>query len=313
MDFDPGLILSMTRHFRSDYIPNGGQNLPCRDKPVFIQHDRRTNREGNHQVTYQDIIVEQVEGWIEITLNRPEKLNSLRETTASEILDVLSQVESRREVAAVILKGNEKAFCTGVDTSEFSIGDNEYFDFYRKRKRSRKVNQLFRDLPGFSKPIICAIEGFTLGGGLELALVCDMIVAGANAKFALPEIRLGLMPGGGGTQTLTRVIGPALAKELMWTGRRISATEAREYRLVNHVTEPGTAIDKARELARTISGNAPLSVMFTKAVIDRGMDLPLSEGMAAEADASFMLYFTEDRNEGLTAFREKRPPQFRGE
>jgi enoyl-CoA hydratase/carnithine racemase len=121
------------------------------------------------------------------------------------------------------------------------------------------------------------------------------------------------MPGGGGTQTLTRVIGPALAKELMWTGRRISATEAREYRLVNHVTQPGMAIDKARELARTISGNAPLSVMFTKAVIDRGMDLPLSEGMAAEADASLMLYFTDDPNEGLAAFREKRPPQFRGE
>lgn len=264
-------------------------------------------------MSYQDIIVEQMDGWLEITIHRPEKLNSLRETTAEEMLDALGEAESRRDITAVILQGSEKAFCTGIDTSEFSIADNEYFDFYRKRKRSRKVNQLFRELPNYTKPIISAVEGFALGGGLELAMVGDLIVAGANARFGLPEIRLGLMPGGGGTQTLPRLIGPALAKELMWTGRRITAEEAREYRLVNHVTEVGKALEKARELARTISGNAPLSVMFTKAVIDRGIDLPLAEGMSAESDVSFMLYFTRDREEGLSAFREKRAPSFRGE
>jgi len=264
-------------------------------------------------MTTQDILVERVEHWLEITINRPEKLNSLRERTAEEILAALAEVEGDRAIGAVILKGSDKAFCTGIDTSEFKIGDNEYFDFYRKRRRSRKVNALFRDLPGFSKPVISAIEGFALGGGLELALVGDLIVAGANAEFGLPEIKLGLMPGGGGTQTLPRLIGPALAKELMWTGRRISAEEAQAYRLVNHVTEAGGALEKARELARSICANAPLSVMFTKSVIDRGIDLPLAEGMAAESDVSFMLYFTQDRNEGLAAFREKRVPQFRGE
>lgn len=264
-------------------------------------------------MSYEDIILEKKEGWVEITINRPEKLNSLRETTAQEVLDVLHEVEGQREVTAVILQGSEKAFCTGIDTSEFTIGDNEYFDFYRKRKRSRKVNQLFRELPSFTKPVISAIEGFALGGGLELALVGDIIVAGANARFGLPEIKLGLMPGGGGTQTLPRLIGPALAKELMWTGRRITAQEALEFRLVNHVTDAGKAIEKAREIAATIAGNAPLSVMFTKAVIDRGMDMPLAEGMAAEADVSFMLYFTKDRQEGLNAFREKRTPGFKGE
>jgi enoyl-CoA hydratase/carnithine racemase len=261
----------------------------------------------------QDILTERVEGWLEITINRPEKLNSLREQTADEILTALAEAEHDRGIGAVILKGSDKAFCTGIDTSEFKLEPNEYFDFYRKRKSSRKVNSLFRDLPSFSKPVISAIEGFALGGGLELALVGDMIVAGANAKFGLPEIKLGLMPGGGGTQTLPRLIGPALAKELMWTGRRITAEEAKEYRLVNHVTPAGGACDKARELARTICANAPLSVMFTKSVIDRGMDLPLAEGMAAEGDVSFMLYFTQDRNEGLAAFRDKRTPQFRGE
>lgn len=261
----------------------------------------------------QDIIVDKVEGWLEITLNRPEKFNSLREITAEEILGALNQAESDRSIGAVIIKGNDKAFCTGIDTSEFQIAENEYFDFYRKRKRSRKVNLLFRDVAGFTKPVISAIEGFALGGGLELAMVGDLIVAGTNAKLGLPECKLGLMPGGGGTQTLPRLIGPALAKELMWTGRRITAAEAREYRLVNHVTEAGGALEKARELARSICANAPLSVMQTKSVIDRGLTLPLAEGMALESDVSFMLYFSKDRDEGLAAFKEKRSPTFSGE
>jgi enoyl-CoA hydratase/carnithine racemase len=264
-------------------------------------------------MTTQDILIERVEGWLEITINRPEKMNSLRERTAEEILSTLEEIEGDRAIGAVILQGSEKAFCTGIDTSEFKVGENEYFDLYRKRKRSRKVNALFRGLPGFSKPVISVVEGFALGGGLELALVGDLIVAGVNAKFGLPEIRLGLMPGGGGTQTLPRLIGPALAKELMWTGRRIGAEEAKAYRLVNHVTAAGAALEKGRELARAICSNAPLSIMFTKSAIDRGLDLPLAEGMGTEGDLSFMLYFSQDRKEGLDAFREKRSPQFRGE
>ena len=264
-------------------------------------------------MTYEDIVVERVEGWLEIQINRPEKMNSLREQTATEILDALSQAEFDRTCHAVIFSGSARAFCTGIDTSEFQIADNEYFDFYRLRRRARKVSHLFRDLPNFTKPVITAVEGYALGGGLELALVGDMIVAGEKAKFGLPEIRLGLMPGGGGTQTLPRLIGKPLAKELMWTGRRITAEEAREYRLVNHVTPEGGALDKAREIARTIAGNAPLSVMLTKGVIDRGMDMSLADGFAAEGDVSFMLYFTSDRGEGLSAFREKRSPEFRGE
>lgn len=264
-------------------------------------------------MSYQDVILKRDSGWVEITINRPEKLNSLREQTAEEILGILNDVEHDRGVRAVILLGSEKAFCTGIDTSEFQIEDNSYFDFYRFRKRSRKVNRLFREIGSFTKPLIAAIEGFALGGGLELALVGDIIVAGANAKFGLPEIKLGMMPGGGGTQTLPRLIGKPLAKELMWTGRRISAAEAERYRIVNHVTEQGWAIDKAREIAKSISENAPISVMMTKSVIDRGVDMSLPDGFEAEGDASFLLYFTKDRDEGLKAFREKRHPAFRGE
>lgn len=264
-------------------------------------------------MNFEDIIVERVESWLEIQINRPEKLNSLREKTAGEILEALAEAEFDRSISAVILKGTEKAFCTGIDTSEFQIADNEYFDFYRLRRRSRQVNNLFRDVPNYTKPIITAIEGFALGGGLELALMGDMIVVGEKAKLGLPEIRLGLMPGGGGTQTLPRLIGKPLAKELMWTGRRISAAEAKEYRLVNHVTAAGGAVEKAREIARAIGENAPLSVMFTKGVIDRGVDMALQDGLTAEGDVSFMLYFTKDRQEGLSAFREKRSAKFRGE
>jgi enoyl-CoA hydratase/carnithine racemase len=264
-------------------------------------------------MTYEDVIVERVEAWVEITINRPEKLNALRDQTAEEILAALAEAEHDRSVGAVILKGSEKAFCTGIDTSGFEIKPNEYFDFYRKRKTARPVNMLFRALPKFTKPVITVIEGFALGGGLELALVGDLIVAGANAKFGLPEAKLGMMPGGGGTATLPRVLGKALAKELMWTGRRLSGDEARAYRLVNHVTEAGKALDKARELSRTICGAAPLPVMFIKAAVESGMDMALADAMAAEGDASFMLYFSKDRDEGLAAFKEKRTPAFRGE
>ena len=185
-------------------------------------------------MNYQDVILNREKGWVEITINRPEKLNSLREQTADEILAILNEVEHDRDVRAVILLGSDKAFCTGIDTSEFRIEENGYFDFYRFRKRTRKVNRLFKDIGGFTKPLIAAIEGFALGGGLELALVGDIIVAGANARFGLPEIKLGMMPGGGGTQTLPRLIGKPLAKELMWTGRRITAAQQVKIQTEQH-------------------------------------------------------------------------------
>jgi enoyl-CoA hydratase/carnithine racemase len=264
-------------------------------------------------MSYEDVVVERVEGWVEITINRPEKMNSLRDQTAQEILAALAEAEHDRSVGAIILKGSDKAFCTGIDTSGFEIKPNEYFDFYRKRKTTRPVNMLFRTLPKYTKPVMTVVEGFALGGGLELALVGDMIIASANAKFGLPEAKLGMMPGGGGTATLPRLIGKPLAKEMMWTGRRLSGQEAKEFRLVNHVTEAGQALDKARELARTICAAAPLPVMFIKSAVDGGMDMSLADAMAAEGDASFMLYFSKDRDEGLAAFKEKRPPSFRGE
>jgi enoyl-CoA hydratase/carnithine racemase len=260
----------------------------------------------------EDIRIERRESWIEITINRPDKLNAIREQTAAEILEVMNEVENDRSLRGLIITGSEKAFCTGVDTSEQKNEPDEAFELWRRRKRSRKVNQFFRALPEFTKPIIAAVEGYALGGGFEIALLCDLIVAGETAQFGLPEAKLGLMPGGAGTQTLPRLLGKPLAKELIWTGRRLKADEARQLRVVNHVAPQGKAVEKAREILKAIGEQGPLSVMFTKAAIERGYDASLSEGMSVEADAFFALSFSKDRNEGLAAFREKRSPNFKG-
>jgi enoyl-CoA hydratase/carnithine racemase len=264
-------------------------------------------------MAYDDIIAERTDNALEITLNRPEKLNAIREQTAVEIMAAMSEVEMDRAVVGVILQGSERAFCTGVDTSEFRHDKDELFDVYRARKRTRKTLQMQRFVREFTKPAITAVEGFALGGGLELAMSGDIIVAGEGAQFGLPEAKLGLMPGAGGTQTLTRLIGRPLAKELMWTGRRIAAAEALAFRLVNHVTPKGQALAKARELLSEIGRNAPLSVMLIKQAVDRGVDMSLTDALATENDISYLLTFSEDREEGLKAFREKRPPKFRGQ
>ena len=264
------------------------------------------------KMTPEDIKVQRHDSWIEVTINRPEKLNAIREQTAVEILDVMNEVEAGRQFRGLIVTGSDKAFCTGVDTSEQKNEPEEAFELWRRRKRSRKVNQFFRALPEFTKPVIAAVEGYALGGGFEVALLCDFIVAGEKAQFGLPEAKLGLMPGGAGTQTLPRIIGKPLAKELIWTGRRLKAEEALQLRIVNHVVAQGKAIEKARDIMTALGEQGPLSVMFTKSVIERGFESSLSEGMSMEADAFFALSFSQDRNEGLAAFREKRAPTFKG-
>lgn len=262
--------------------------------------------------TLTDIAVTRHDRWIEIEIRRPEKFNALREQTAAEIMDTMADAEMDDSITSVLLSGNSKAFCSGIDTSEFEVAEGRYFDFYRKRKRTKRFSRLYRELPQYTKPVICAIEGVALGGGLELALLADIIVAGRQARFGFPETGIGIMPGAGGTQTLPRLVGKSLAKELIWTGRRLQAEEALAMRLVNHVVDAGTSLDKAREIATAIARNAPIAVMQSKAAIERGTDLTLADGMAMEADAAFLLYFTQDRREGLNAFREKRPTAFKG-
>lgn len=248
-----------------------------------------------------------------ITLNRPDKLNAINESMGVQLMAALDAAEGDREALAVILQGNEKAFCAGADLSGFSDAPEDRYDNYRARYNQRKTRAVYRYLHNYTKPVISAVEGFCLGGGLELALFGDFIVAGEAAQFAFPEARHSLIPGAGGTQNLPRRIGPALAKELMWTARRLSAADAKEIRLVNHVVPKGEALAKAKAIVGEMEASGPLAIMMIKQAVNRGTEMPLALGFYQESDLAQLLAFSEDRQEGVKAFAEKRKPKFKGQ
>jgi enoyl-CoA hydratase/carnithine racemase len=262
---------------------------------------------------YKLIVVRRSGPTVEIQFNRPEALNAINQDMAGEVNDALVKVELDRSVHVVILSGNERSFCAGADLGGMSSGPEARFDMYRARFNYAQLRILFRTLCFYTKPVISAVEGYCLGGGFEMAMWGDFIVAGEGASFALPEVRHSLIPGGGGTQNLPRMIGPHLAKEMIWTGRRISAQEAKEYRIVNHVVPKGEAVAKAQEIAAAIARNGPLGILMSKQAINRGLDQSRYNGFLTEGDLAHMLVFSEDRPEGLKAFAEKREPKFKGQ
>lgn len=248
-----------------------------------------------------------------IRLNRPDKLNAIDIGMANAMIDALVEAETDRRVTAVVLCGDERAFSAGADLSGMPTDPNLRFDQYRERFNVTPHRQLYRTLCFHTKPVISAVEGYCLGGGFEIALWGDFIVAGEGASFGLPEVARGLIPGGGGTQNLPRLIGPALAKEMIWTGRRIGAAEAQAFRIVNHLVPKGEALAKALEIVDVMAKNGPLGLMMSKQAINRGLDQSRFNGFLAEGDLFHMLYFSEDRAEGLAAFAERRPAKFRGQ
>lgn len=263
--------------------------------------------------SYQTILATKTANALEITLNRPDRMNAINEQMADELMDAMNDAELDRSVLAIVFAGNERAFCAGADLAGFSDAPEHRYDNYRARYNVRKNRLLFRYVHGYTKPVLSAVEGYCLGGGLELAMFGDIIVAGEGAQFGLPESRHSLIPGAGGTQNLPRLIGRALAKELMWTARRITAAEAKEYRLVNHVTPKDGALAKVREIVDAMAKNGPLAIMMIKQAVNRGADMPLMTGFQQEADLAYLLTFSEDRAEGLKAFAEKREPKFKGQ
>ncbi|MEC9022908.1 MAG: enoyl-CoA hydratase/isomerase family protein [Pseudomonadota bacterium] len=262
---------------------------------------------------YQFIKVLKRKRICQIQLDRPDFLNAMNAEMAQEITDTLIDVEMDRKILAVVLCGNEKAFCAGADLSRMKSKKTELFDVYRSRFNQMPTRILYQVLCYYTKPVVSAVEGFCLGGGFEIAMWGDFIIAGEEAQFGLPEVRHSLIPGGGGTQNLPRLIGPSLAKELIWTGRRITAREALEYRIVNHVVRQGSALKKAREIVREMEQNGPLGIMMSKQAINRGLDQSRFNGFLAEGDLAHMLNFSEDRPEGLQAFAERRKPNFKGQ
>jgi enoyl-CoA hydratase len=251
--------------------------------------------------------VEREESITVLTIDRQEKLNALDRQVVEEIGQALLELESEGPRAIVVTGAGERAFIAGADIRAMSIMDP------LEAKRFSEIGHAAMSLLDRSPiPTIAAVNGYALGGGCEVAIACDIRIASENATFGFPEVGLGILPGMGGTQRLPRLIGPALAKELIFTGRRISAGEARDIGLVNRVVAEGEALNAAMELAAEISANGPLAVRHSKAAANRSLDVDLISGLEFEADQFALLFATEDAREGMNAFGEKRKPEFEG-
>ncbi len=243
-----------------------------------------------------------------VTLNRPKVLNALSASVLGELACCFEGLRNKNQVAAVIVTGaGEKAFVAGADIKELA-----QLDSIGAKATSERGQQCFRIIERFPKPVIAAVNGFALGGGCELALACHMRIAAEGARFGLPEVKLGLIPGYGGTQRLTRLVGKGLALELILSGEMISAARAEEIGLVNRVVPAGDLLDEARALARTIAARGPVAVRYALEAVNAGLDMGLDDGERLEAALFGSLAATEDTREGLSAFLEKREPHFKG-
>ncbi|TBH21330.1 enoyl-CoA hydratase/isomerase family protein [Thermus thermamylovorans] len=247
------------------------------------------------------------EGLALVTLKRPEALNALSQDLLQELAEVAEVIAQDPEVRAVIFAGEGKAFAAGADLKEIAA----LKDPFAAREYALLGQQVFAEIAALPVPTIAAIHGYALGGGLELALACDLRVAAKGAKLGLPEVGLGLIPGFGGTQRLPRLIGRGRALDLILTGRHVPAEEALALGLVNRLGED--ALEEAKKLARQILKNAPVALALAKESVVRGEGLDLAEALEIEADLFGYAAATEDMREGVRAFLEKRPPGFRGE
>ena len=258
--------------------------------------------------SYQTLTYAVAEHVATVTLNRPEVHNAMNDAMRRELTRCFESLAVDDEVKVVIVTGaGERAFSAGADIREFV----EPLVPVKFRENRRRVD--FRQaMDRCGQPIIAAINGFALGGGLELALACDIRVAAVGATLGLTEINLAIIPGGGGTQRLARLVGRGKALEMILTGARIPAEEALRIGLVERVVPAGEALKAAAELARTIAGKAPVALRYAKEAVVKGLELPLADGLRLEGDLSTLLRTTEDRVEGARAFLEKRPPRWSG-
>jgi enoyl-CoA hydratase len=240
-----------------------------------------------------------------ITLNRPQALNALNAVLLAEMMEALTTFDTEDGIGAMVITGSERVFAAGADIKE--MADATVMDMM-----ARGFVELFDGIRGISKPVIAAVSGFALGGGCELALSCDMVVASETAKFGLPEVTLGVIPGAGGTQRLTHVLGKALAMEIILNNRTLSAAEAQQFGLVNRVVPVERVLDEALALAGEVASRAPVAVRHAKQAVNAAFESSLSEGLADERRLFYLLFATEDQKEGMKAFLEKRKPEWKG-
>jgi enoyl-CoA hydratase/carnithine racemase len=242
-----------------------------------------------------------------LTLDRPDVLNAIDNELLAALHRALDAIEADAASRGVVLTGaGDRAFCTGMDLKERAGFDDDHL-----RAQRRRIVDLIRRLHELPVPTIAAVEGFALAGGFEIALACDLIVASTTAVFALPEVGVGIFPGGGSTRTLTWLVGPARARDVILTGRRLSAAEAEGWGIVARVVQPREALGAATALAGTIAEGAPLGIRQAKVAI-RGAHLALADGLEAENALYEVVLRSDDRREGFAAFAEKRKPRFRG-
>ena len=260
-------------------------------------------------MSYENIIFETDENVAVIKFNRPKSLNAVNTEVLAELADALNKIEHDSNIGALILTGEgEKSFVAGADISQMVN-----LSPIQLRKFSRDGQDVLFALEELPIPVIACVNGFALGGGTEIAMACDFIYASENAKFGQPEITLGVIPGFGGTQRLSRLVGKSMAKELCMTGVIISAQEAKEIGLVNKVFSPEKLWEETMKVAKGMAGKGKVSMRATKQCIDRGYDVDLHSGSYMESDAFALCMASPDGKEGMTAFLEKRKPEFKGD
>ena len=258
------------------------------------------------QETYEHIVVESpAEGVGLIRLNRPRTFNALTEPLMNELVHALRAMDADENVRCIVITGTKRVFAAGADIKEMAQATPVELMAKNFIGRWEHVRQV-------SKPIIAAVSGYALGGGCELALTCDMIVASETAVFGQPEINLGVIPGAGGTQRLARTIGKALTMEMVLNDRRLSAEEAARFGLVNRVVPVERYLDEALELAQQLASRAPIALRIAKEAVNKALETPLTEGLAYERRVFYLLFATEDQKEGMSAFLEKRKPEWKG-
>jgi len=259
-------------------------------------------------MTFENLLLEKKNLIAHVTVNRPKVLNALNMATMEELRAAFTDIKNDVGIRVALLTGSgEKAFIAGADIGELAKQDAVAGKEYTHRGQS--VLDLIENL---GKPVIACINGFALGGGCEIAMACTMRLASENAKLGQPEVKLGIIPGLGGSQRLARLVGKGIAMQLVLAGEMITAQEAHRIGLVNEVTAPADLIPRAEAIAQKIIANAPLAVQFSMEAVNKGMEMNLAEGLYLEATLFGVACATEDKKEGTVAFLEKRPAQFKG-